>query len=145
MLKLDLEGADLFLRKIVAVVSVLLVGRRFVALDGDSHEIVLHLRTNLLHLQACEAVVVHDCIFLKGVLAEWDVDTFPVALEEETALWLVISLFAHSYLYLKGLADYALPDFKRLQLASEEVLLKAGNQHLIEESNAIETLHKLIL
>lgn len=62
MLKLDLEGADLFLRKIIAVASVLLVGRGFVALDGHSHQIVLHLGTDLLDLEAYEASVVDECV-----------------------------------------------------------------------------------
>lgn len=60
VLKLDLEGADLFLWKIVTVVSVLLVGRGFIALDGHSHHIVLHLGTDLLDLEAYETSVVDE-------------------------------------------------------------------------------------
>lgn len=143
--KLHLKRTDLFLRKIVSVVSVLLVSRRFEALDGDSHEIVLHLRTDLLHLYTCETVIVGDSVFFEGVFAEWNVDVFLVALKEETAFWLVISRFAESYLYIKGLADDSLPGFKWLQFASEEMFLKASNQHFIEEGNAVEALNKLIL
>lgn len=83
MLKLDLKGADLVLRKIVAVVSVLLVRRGFVALDGHSHQIALHLGTYLLDLKAYEARVVDECVLFEGGFAERDVDALSVSLEEK--------------------------------------------------------------
>lgn len=144
MLELDLEVADLFLRKVVAVVSVLLVGRRLVALDGDGHQIVLHLWTYLFHLQTDETGVVYEGVFFEGRLAERDVNALSVAFEEE-AVFRLVSLFAHLDFYLEGLADDAFPDFKRFQFASEKMFFEASDEHFIKESYAIEALHKLIL